>query len=85
MRLFVLLLSIACVVLYGYALAGYVGYSFDKGRPDYIFWGLLLGTFCGAVAIYLWKRWTHLFFVETEEGTEDERENKRDETGSADL
>jgi hypothetical protein len=57
MRLFILLLSIACVAAYGYALAGYGGYSFGKGRPDYIAWGLAVGTLCGAAAIKLWKNW----------------------------
>jgi phosphoglycolate phosphatase-like HAD superfamily hydrolase len=57
MRLFILVLSVACVVLYGYALAGYVGYSFGKGRPDYIAWGLSVGTLCGAAAIGLWRKW----------------------------
>ena len=57
MRLFILLLSVACVVSYGYALAGYGGYSFGKGRPDYIAWGLTVGTLCGAAAIKLWKNW----------------------------
>ena len=58
MRLFIILLSIACVVSYGYALAGYGGYSFGKGRPDYIAWGLTVGTLCGAAALKLWKNWT---------------------------
>jgi hypothetical protein len=58
MRLFILLLSVACVVSYGYALAGYGGYSFGKGRPDYIIWGLTVGTLCGAAALNLWKNWT---------------------------
>jgi hypothetical protein len=57
MRLFILLLSIACVAAYGYALAGYGSYSFGKGRPDYIAWGLVVGTLCGAAALKLWKNW----------------------------
>jgi hypothetical protein len=57
MRLFILLLSVACVVFYGYALAGYGGYSFGKGRPDYIAWGLTVGTLSGAAALKLWKNW----------------------------
>ena len=51
------MLSIACIVLYGYALAGYGGYSFGRGRPDYIAWGLSIGTLCGVSALYLWKKW----------------------------
>ncbi|MDR2175594.1 MAG: hypothetical protein LBO82_06620 [Synergistaceae bacterium] len=57
MRLIILLLSAACVVSYGYALAGYGGYSFGAGRPDYIAWGLAVGTLCGAAALKLWKNW----------------------------
>jgi phosphoglycolate phosphatase-like HAD superfamily hydrolase len=47
----------ACVALYGCALAGYAGYSFGRGRPDYVIWGLSLGTLCGAAAMCLWKKW----------------------------
>jgi phosphoglycolate phosphatase-like HAD superfamily hydrolase len=57
MRLFILVLSMACVALYGYAMAGYAGYSFGHGRPDYIAWGLSMGTLCGATALYLWKNY----------------------------
>jgi hypothetical protein len=57
MRLFILTLSVACVAAYGCALAGYGGYSFGKGRPDYIAWGLVVGTLCGAAAMKLWKKW----------------------------
>ena len=52
-----MILSVGCVTLYGYALAGYAGYSFGRGRPDYIAWGLSLGTLCGAAALHLWKKW----------------------------
>jgi phosphoglycolate phosphatase-like HAD superfamily hydrolase len=48
----------ACVALYGYALAGYGAYSFGKGRADYIVGGLASGTLCGAAALLLWKKWT---------------------------
>lgn len=64
MRVFILALSIICVVLYGYALAGYVGYSFGRGRADYVMWGLSLGTFCGVAALYLWKKWMPLYLEE---------------------
>ncbi|MDR1874845.1 MAG: hypothetical protein LBQ90_07560 [Synergistaceae bacterium] len=67
MRLFILTLSMGCVILYGYALAGYAGYSFGRGRPDYIVWGLSLGTLCGGVALYLWRRWMPLFYIDPEE------------------
>jgi hypothetical protein len=57
MRLFILMLSMGSVGAYGYALAGYVGRFWGKGRMDYIVWGLLLGTGCAALALWLWKRW----------------------------
>ena len=57
MRLFILVLSMTCVTLYGWALAGYAGYSFGRGRADYVAWGLSLGTLCALVAIHLWKKW----------------------------
>ncbi|MDR2527877.1 MAG: HAD family hydrolase [Synergistaceae bacterium] len=57
MRLFILVLSMACVALYGWALAGYAGYSFGRGRADYVAWGLSLGTLCALTAIHLWKKW----------------------------
>lgn len=71
MRLFILTLSMGCVIFYGYALAGYIGYSFDRGRPDYIVGGLAFGTLCGGLALYLWKKNMHRFFMETE--TKDEQ------------
>lgn len=74
MRLFILTLSMGCVILYGYALAGYAGYSFGRGRPDYIFWGLTLGTLCGGLALYLWKKNLHNFFMEAE--TKEERDDE---------
>jgi hypothetical protein len=67
MRLFILMLSIGCVVSYGYALAGYVGGVFGRGRPDYIAWGLGVGTLCGAAAIFLWKDWFAKAVKEAEE------------------
>ncbi|GHV42330.1 hypothetical protein FACS1894187_24550 [Synergistales bacterium] len=57
MRLFILMLSMGSVVSFGYALAGYGGSFFDKGRPDYVVWGLASGFFCAGLAIYLWKGW----------------------------
>ena len=57
MRLFILVLSASCVGLYGLALAGFAGYTFGRGRADYIAWGLSLGTVCGAAAIQLWRKW----------------------------
>ena len=57
MRLFILALSGACMILYGYALAGYGAYTFGRGRPDYVIWGLTAGTACAVAAILLWKKW----------------------------
>gem|GEM_PF-2203499 len=57
MRLFILALSGACVILYGYALAGYGAYTYGRGRPDYVIWGLLAGTACAGAALFLWKKW----------------------------
>ncbi|MDR3231824.1 MAG: hypothetical protein LBT65_10325 [Synergistaceae bacterium] len=63
MRLFILTLSMACVIFYGYALAGYIGYSFDTGRPDYIVGGLALGSLCGGAALCLWKKYLPSFYM----------------------
>ena len=51
------MLSMACVALYGYALAGYAGYFWGQARPDYVAWGLSLGTVCGGAAMGLWRKW----------------------------
>ncbi len=76
MRLCILTLSMGCVILYGYALAGYAGYAFGRGRPDYILWGLILGTLCGGLALFLWKKNMHRFFMEME--PEEERDDPKD-------
>jgi hypothetical protein len=53
----ILCLSAAGLVFYGYALAGYAAYTFDRGRPDYVAWGLTGGTLCVFLAFSLWKKW----------------------------
>ena len=57
MKLFILILSVACVIFYGYALGGYAAYSFGRGRPDYMLLEFLAGTVCGAGALLMWKKW----------------------------
>ncbi|MDR3264431.1 MAG: hypothetical protein LBT15_00325 [Synergistaceae bacterium] len=74
MRLFILTLSMGCVIFYGYALAGYVGYSFDMGRPDYIAGGLALGSLCGAAALYLWRKWLPSFYIAPDAEKDEENE-----------
>lgn len=74
MRLLVLLLSMASVVFFGYAVAGLAGFLLGKGRCDYIFFGLLLGFSSGVASLLLWRHW--LSFLEKEmlhskEDTED--------------
>lgn len=71
MRLFILMLSISCVIAYGYALAGYIGYTFERGRMDYIIWGLSLGTFFGVAAMKLWRKWMPYYMLPEEK---DEKE-----------
>ncbi|MDR1732467.1 MAG: hypothetical protein LBR61_10300 [Synergistaceae bacterium] len=84
MRLFILLLSMGCVISYGYALAGYIGYSLGAGRPDYIAWGLTLGTLCGGAALWFWKKWLPCFYIEEERAHEEEhapeKEKPRDDS-----
>jgi hypothetical protein len=62
LRIIVLLLSIATIVLYGYALAGVGGFLIGKGRLDYIIWGLTGGTGTAVAALWIWKRSLHLYF-----------------------
>ncbi len=57
MRHIVLLLSMATVVLFGYALAGFGGYLINRGRMDYIVFGLAGGFACAAAALVLWKKY----------------------------
>ena len=56
MRLTVLILSIATLVFFGYALAGVGGYLFGRGRPDLVALGLAGGVACAAASLYLWRR-----------------------------
>ena len=86
MRLFILMLSMGCVILYGYALAGFMGYSFGNPRPDYILWGFSLGSLCGVAALCLWKKWMPHYLIETEEDkNEDENNNGETNERSSDL
>ncbi len=75
MRQAVLVLSMGTIVLYGYALAGLGGYLAGRGRPDYIVFGLGLGTMAGAAALFLWKK--YLAALEAED--EKSRENRAGE------
>ncbi len=74
MRFFVMLLSMATVVLYGYALAGLGGYIWGNGRMDYILWGLIGGTISALVALYFWKKHPEAFF--TDAGSPDKSDKK---------
>ena len=56
MRFTVLILSIATLVFFGYALAGVGGYLFGRGRPDRVALGLAGGVACAAASLYLWRR-----------------------------
>ena len=56
MRFTVLILSIATLVFFVYALAGVGGYLFGRGRPDLVAIGLAGGVACAAAALYLWRR-----------------------------
>ena len=44
MRLFITTLSMSSVIAFGYALAGYAGYAFGRGRKDYIVIGIIAGV-----------------------------------------
>lgn len=67
MRIIVMLLSITTLVLYGYALAGMGGYLMGRGRLDYIVLGLLGGTITAGLALWLWKKNMHLYFLPDDE------------------
>ena len=64
MRLFITVLSMTSVIAFGYALAGYAGYAFGRGRKDYMVIGLVLGVLAGALSLWLWKRWMPRFLEE---------------------
>lgn len=59
LRLLILVLSMGSVISFSYALAGYGVKFLGRGEANlpYIFGGLAGGFACGALAIYLWKRW----------------------------
>ena len=77
MRLFITTLSMSSVIAFGYALAGYAGYAFGRGRKDYIVIGIVAGILTGSLALWLWKRWMpHFLEVSPEEGAK----NRLDET-----
>ena len=71
MRFTVLILSIATLVFFGYALAGVGGYLFGRGRPDLVALGLAGGVACAAAALYLWSRF--LCSIDKEEEKNEER------------
>ncbi len=76
MRLFITTISMFSVISFGYALAGYAGYIFGLGRPDYVIAGLILGFAFAAAAMYLWKKNLHAFLEENET---DDTQEKSDE------
>lgn len=63
MRVIVMCLSIATLILYGYAIAGMGGYLIGRGRLDYIVLGLLGGSTTAGLALWLWKKNIHLYFL----------------------
>ena len=73
MRLFILALSMGSVVSFGYALAGYGGHAFGKGRTDYVVWGLVGGVVLALAAMTLWKKWMPRFMMSEEEAAELEK------------
>ena len=62
MRPIVTLLCIATIVAYGYAVAGLGGYLLGHGNLTYIIAGLLGGTGCGTLALYLFKKHPEAFY-----------------------
>ncbi len=64
MRLLVLLLSMATLVMFGYAIAGMGGYLLGRGRLDYIVFGLAGGVATACLALFLWKKNLHLYFYD---------------------
>ena len=62
MRPIVTLLCVATIVGYGYAVAGMGGYLLGHGNLTYIVAGLLGGTACGVLALYLFKKHPEEFF-----------------------
>ncbi|PIE54210.1 MAG: hypothetical protein CSA35_07415 [Dethiosulfovibrio peptidovorans] len=61
MRQVVLLLSIATLFFYGYALAGLWGVFLGRGRWGYVLWGLTGGTVSAVAALWLWNRIAHRY------------------------
>ena len=74
MRLFITFLSMGSVISFSYALAGYGGRLFDKGRADYVVFGLLGGFLFAGLALYLWKKNLPSFFLIQEDSAEDDPE-----------
>jgi hypothetical protein len=54
-RIGTLLMSMAVIVFYGYALGGLGGYLFGQGRPFTIAWGLSGGSVLAYAALRLWQ------------------------------
>jgi hypothetical protein len=73
MRLFVLVLCLGTLVLYGRAIAGLWSFIIGEPRPWMIVSGLVGGTLSGVIAILLWKnRLRELEWIrEPEERNED--------------
>ncbi|WP_024822960.1 hypothetical protein [Aminobacterium mobile] len=57
MRITVLLLSLATIILFAYALAGLGGFFFGKGNTAYIIFGLSGGILSALAALWLWKKY----------------------------
>lgn len=55
-RQFVLILSFATIICYGYALGGLGAYIFGQGKLFVIAAGLVGGTLCAWLALKLWRQ-----------------------------
>ena len=82
MRLFITTLSMSSVIAFGYALAGYAGYAFGRGRKDYIVIGIVAGILTSSLALWLWKRWMPYFLEAPSEDGEDGEEGEEGTTPS---
>ncbi|NLL37880.1 MAG: hypothetical protein GX256_10235 [Fretibacterium sp.] len=67
MRLFITLLSLGSMISFGYALAGYGGKLFGRGRTDYVVVGLIAGLTMAALSLYLWKKYLPSFLEDVQE------------------
>jgi len=71
MRMFVLVLSLGTLLLYGRAIAGLWGYMIGQPRPDMILTGLLGGTAAGAASLFFWRK-----RIKTLDWIQEERDNE---------